>query len=59
MYQYSCVFSLRSMAVLRGFVGSTTERRSSSRPSLLARARIYYLARPTKTAMLRRLVRLG
>ena len=32
------------------------ERRSSSRPSLLARAWLYYLAHPTKTAMLRRLV---
>ena len=32
------------------------ERQSSSRPDLLACARLYYLARPTKTAMLRRLV---
>ena len=52
------MLSLRSKAVLRGFVGSTTEQRSSSGPSLLARTRLYYLARPTKTAMLRRLVRL-
>ena len=29
------------------------ERRSSSRPNLLASACLYYLARPTKTAMLR------
>ena len=47
------------MVVLRGLVGSTTEGRNSSRPSLMARARLFYSARPTKTAMLRRLVRLG
>ena len=56
---FSCVLSLRSMVVLLGLVRSTTEGRNSSRPSLLARARLFYSARPTKTAMLRRLVRLG
>ena len=56
---FSCVLSLRSMVVLRGLVRSTTEGRNSSRPSLLARAALFYSARPTKTAMLRRLVRLG
>ena len=53
------MFSLRSMVVLLGLVRSTTEGRNSSSPSLLARARLFYSARPTKTAMLRRLVRLG
>ena len=40
------------MAVLRGFVESTTERRSNSRTSLLAHARFYYmyLARPNRHA---------
>ena len=38
MYKYSCVHSLCSMAVLRGFVRSTTEWQSSSHPSLLAHA---------------------
>ena len=43
------------MAVLRDFVGSMTVRgEAATAPP--ARARLYYLARPTKTAMLRRLV---
>ena len=53
------MLSLRSMVVLLGLVRSTTEGRNSSRPSLLARARLFYSARSTKTAMLPRLVRLG
>ena len=50
--QYSCVLSPRSMAVLRGHLsGARLSGERSSRPSLLARALLYYLARPTKTAM--------
>ena len=51
------------MAVLRGFVGSTTVSGEAAPPRNPQspipnppRARLYYLARPTKTAMLRRLV---
>ena len=52
----ACV-AWRFCVVLLG--AQLTEGRGSSRPRLLARARLYYLTRPTETAMLRRLVRLG
>ena len=46
------------MAVLRGFVGSTTVSGEAAPAPISSPAPAfnYYLARPTKTAMLRRLV---